>query len=832
MLSFLSYINITMKILFLCTAHNSLSQRLYLALSATHDLTIEYALSEEVMTSAVALATPDLIICPFLTSLVPKQIYDSYLTLIIHPGPPGDAGPSALDWVLMGDDGTFDDANEVLKSLDTRDCRQGRTHWGITVLQAIEEFDAGPVWAFDQFSIDIDQPGLTKSDLYRGPVTRAALSATQAAIRRIEDSAIISRMPDLATGNSKRDHSPPPTAGKYTPHLKARAEYGLLAVSDCQAFQGGKTHHRPLLKAAQRDFDVTRHGSQQISRRIRCGDSQPGVLSKVFGASLYLYGGLVDDNVGGLHPSLLSNSGVNILGTRDEAICIATCNGKGVWITHVRRPKGKTDAALWPKVPATTGLIDLGLLTANKVAQLHWSAPSAWELGPFKTYQEVWVDFIIDSNFNKIAYLYFNFYNGAMSTAKCSQLIECMEYILATSTSSSPTRAVVLMGGAYFSNGIALNVIEASPDPALESWLNINRIDDVVHFLLSAFPQRDILTVAAVRGNAAAGGVALAAACDVVIASADVVLNPAYRAVGLYGSEYHTLSYYGRCGEGKAKSILRAMMPMSPHQAKAIGLVDVVFTSTGEVLEAKIRKHVSGLIKPGGEFLRGLWKSRVDVSEPALARARAMELREMVLDFWSARSVRYHSRRFDFVRKVKPAATPLRFATHRRIIDGEGDEEERDSFDDVSYYERLEKERIQAQLRIEIRAEVPVETKATSEQEHDTRRDSGTDVSMDEPATSLTAISHGLPTPVVFNEARRGSDAFPLSTRTPSESEKQRRASLVMPVAEKLIETVFECYYKPETEPLSPPLTPEVVKPPVRPWGATDLRQAGCVNGS
>lgn len=61
-----------MKVLFLCTAHNSLSQRLYLALSTSHDVTIEYALSEEVMLSAVALSQPDIVICPFLTTLVPK----------------------------------------------------------------------------------------------------------------------------------------------------------------------------------------------------------------------------------------------------------------------------------------------------------------------------------------------------------------------------------------------------------------------------------------------------------------------------------------------------------------------------------------------------------------------------------------------------------------------------------------------------------------------------------------------------------------------------------------------------------------------------------------
>ena len=54
-------------------------------------------------------------------------------------------------------------------------------------------------------------------------------------------------------------------------------------------------------------------------------------------------------------------------------------------------------------------------------------------------------------------------------------------YILTESTWENTICAVALVGGSYFRNGIAFNVIEAAEDPAQESWLNINRIDDVVH---------------------------------------------------------------------------------------------------------------------------------------------------------------------------------------------------------------------------------------------------------------------------------------------------------------------------------------------------------------
>jgi enoyl-CoA hydratase/carnithine racemase len=114
-----------------------------------------------------------------------------------------------------------------------------------------------------------------------------------------------------------------------------------------------------------------------------------------------------------------------------------------------------------------------------------------------------------------------------------------------------------------------------------------------VQYILHELPSRNITTIAALRGNAAAGGVAMATACDFVIAGSDVVLNPAYRGIGLYGSEYHTISYFARCGEAKAKKLLSAMLPISPLQARQIGLVDFVFPGSGDVLDDHIQTHVS-----------------------------------------------------------------------------------------------------------------------------------------------------------------------------------------------------------------------------------------------
>jgi putative two-component system hydrogenase maturation factor HypX/HoxX len=129
-----------------------------------------------------------------------------------------------------------------------------------------------------------------------------------------------------------------------------------------------------------------------------------------------------------------------------------------------------------------------------------------------------------------VGYLSFDFYNGAMSTTQCYRLRNTFLY-----ARSRPTRVIALLGGRdFWSNGIDLNVIEASVNPAEESWRNINAIDDLIVEILNTTCH---LVIAGLRGNAGAGGAMLALAADRVYAMSGVVLNPHYRSMGLYGSE-------------------------------------------------------------------------------------------------------------------------------------------------------------------------------------------------------------------------------------------------------------------------------------------------------
>src|SRR5260370_24984538 len=87
-----------MHILFVTTAHNSLSQRLALELSERgHTSSVCLATSAERMIQAADGEQPDLILPPMLKSVIPQNVWRRYTCLIVHPGVKGDPAPSALD---------------------------------------------------------------------------------------------------------------------------------------------------------------------------------------------------------------------------------------------------------------------------------------------------------------------------------------------------------------------------------------------------------------------------------------------------------------------------------------------------------------------------------------------------------------------------------------------------------------------------------------------------------------------------------------------------------------------------------------------------------------
>ncbi|MGW0809875.1 enoyl-CoA hydratase-related protein [Nonomuraea sp. NPDC002799] len=153
-----------MRILLLCSSFNGLSQRAWLELRrAGHDVSVELAVSEQAMADAAELHKPDLVICPFLKDRVPERLWRGHRTVIIHPGPPGDRGPSSLDWAIL----------------------DGAAEWGVTALQAVQEMDAGPIWGYRTFTLPEEAP--RKSALYNGPVADAAVELVAEVARKAGD---------------------------------------------------------------------------------------------------------------------------------------------------------------------------------------------------------------------------------------------------------------------------------------------------------------------------------------------------------------------------------------------------------------------------------------------------------------------------------------------------------------------------------------------------------------------------------------------------------------------------------------------------------------------
>jgi putative two-component system hydrogenase maturation factor HypX/HoxX len=247
-----------------------------------------------------------------------------------------------------------------------------------------------------------------------------------------------------------------------------------------------------------------------------------------------------------------------------------------------------------------------------------------------------------------------------MSTGQCRSLLAAYRHAQAR-----PVKVIVLGPPRdFFGNGIHLNVIQAASDPAGESWRNINAIDDLVQAILTNTGQ---LTVAALAGNAAAGGLMLALAADQVWCRSGAVLNPHYRLMGLHGSEYWTYTLPRRVGAAEAARLTQACLPVTPASALRSGLADHVITDTA----AGFRGQAAGLAEElahGPAYQRLLTAKARQLAAAErhrpLAAYRVAELAIMRRNFFDPREP-YASLRRAFVYKEKPAHTPPHLARHR-----------------------------------------------------------------------------------------------------------------------------------------------------------------------
>jgi len=368
----------------------------------------------------------------------------------------------------------------------------------------------------------------------------------------------------------------------------------------------------------KRSIDWCVDSTQTIIDKIHLSDSLPGVLDEILGVPCYLYGVHKEEKFRG--------SAKEILAKRDGAICLGTVDG-AVWITHLKAVGGF-------KLPATYVLKER--LQGIKEERLPLIFDKSYE-----TFYEVSME-----KRDNVAYLSFNFHNGAMSTAQCIRLKYALEYL------KTQCEVLVLVGGMdFFSNGIHLNILEDSQKQGEDGWANINAMNDLVSAILYA---EEVVTIASFAHNAGAGGVFMGLACDYVVGKEGVVLNPHYKTLGLSGSEYHTYTLPKRVGEETAWRLLDDCLPISVERAKKIGMIDEVYgyENYNEDL------HIFAQSKYDDDFI---WNKQdyLEANKASIEALKEKELEVMHPEFWDDQSV-FHALRQEFVYKTCSKETPKR----------------------------------------------------------------------------------------------------------------------------------------------------------------------------
>lgn len=270
------------RLLLLVSSFNGLTQRIWDELrDRGHDVAVEFALDERTVIDGVYQAQPDLILCPYLKQRVPAEVWSKWPTVIIHPGPVGDRGPSSLDWAIAG----------------------GARVWGVTALQAVEEMDAGPIWAHREFEMPAEPP--RKSALYGGPVADAAVACALEAVSRATE-------PGFQPVPLERAPRPVPGTGVL-----------------------------PLMRQADRSFAWS-DPAEYILRAIRAADGFPGVRTELAGVVVSAFDA---------HPGTGSGRPGEILGRANGYLKIA-CGDGALWLGQLRVPGGI-------KLPAATVLAEV-----------------------------------------------------------------------------------------------------------------------------------------------------------------------------------------------------------------------------------------------------------------------------------------------------------------------------------------------------------------------------------------------------------------------------------------------------------------------------------------
>lgn len=254
-----------MKILILASSFSGLCQRvLREMLVAGHHVDQHYGMAPPRLREQISCFRPDLIVCPFLTHRIPDDIWQNNRCLIVHPGIEGDRGPSSLDWAIRGDS----------------------SYWGVTLLQAVAEMDAGDIWGTAEFPLR----DAGKTSIYKREVSGAAVRLIKQALA------------DAACAEFK-----PRPLDYSNPNVK-----GVRLDT---------------MRQPDRKIDWQKDSTRTVLQKIRAADTSPGVQDYMLGYEVFLFGPIEEPHLRGAPGELLALA--------YGAACIATTDG-AVWIRQMK----------------------------------------------------------------------------------------------------------------------------------------------------------------------------------------------------------------------------------------------------------------------------------------------------------------------------------------------------------------------------------------------------------------------------------------------------------------------------------------------------------------
>jgi len=252
-----------LRILLVVSAFNSLSQRVFCHLrDRGENVGVVFAINEAQLGAEVAEFAPDIIIAPYLKKRIPENIWKKIPTFIVHPGIAGDRGAHALDWAVL---------NRMRE-------------WGVTILRANGEYDAGDIYAHGTFML---------------------LQKSKASVYRNETTVLTIRLMDEL--------------------LEVLKDPDFIPIRQNENNLGGSAHR--AMTQNDRRIDWENDTTETILTKIRSADSHPGVLETILGVECTLYG---------VHKEGKLRGGIKeILAKREGAICLGTKDG-AIWVTHLK----------------------------------------------------------------------------------------------------------------------------------------------------------------------------------------------------------------------------------------------------------------------------------------------------------------------------------------------------------------------------------------------------------------------------------------------------------------------------------------------------------------